>query len=169
MKNLCEYYASRSSCRECYKSRVFQNRKNNPEINLRYRQKNLEKIRHNDKMRSREYRLENSETVKRSRDLWIASNIELNIRLKKVWRQENKSKINQLASKRRAYKAKALPKWLTKSQKAEIQRIYDECPAGYHVDHIIPLKGRNCCGLHVPWNLQYLTAEDNLKKSNKVA
>jgi hypothetical protein len=50
----------------------------------------------------------------------------------------------------------------------EIAYIYENCPEGYEVDHIIPLKGKNVSGLHVPSNLQYLTIEENRKKSNKV-
>ena len=61
------------------------------------------------------------------------------------------------------------PKWVDRKA---LLAIYGACPKGMHVDHIIPLKGlidgRPVSGLHVPWNLQYLTAEENRKKHNRI-
>jgi hypothetical protein len=61
-------------------------------------------------------------------------------------------------------KQKSFPKWINKK---ELINIYKQCPKGYHVDHIIPLSHPDVCGLHVPWNLQYLPLEENIFKSNK--
>lgn len=61
-------------------------------------------------------------------------------------------------------RALRVPKW---SEKEQIVEFYKNCPEGYHVDHIIPLKGKLVSGLHVISNLQYLTAEENIRKGNK--
>jgi hypothetical protein len=68
------------------------------------------------------------------------------------------------SSQRRAIAKQATPKWANLDK---IKEIYLLCPAGYHVDHIIPLNNEIVCGLHVENNLQYLLATENLEKSNK--
>lgn len=89
--------------------------------------------------------------------------------------ENNKAAFMDRAAKRRAAKLKALPKWLTKEQLAEIKELYEIARMfrlytgeDYHVDHIVPLQGENVCGLHVPWNLQVIPAKENLSKSNKL-
>lgn len=67
-------------------------------------------------------------------------------------------------SRYRAAQLNRTPSW---ANLENIQAIYDNCPAGYHVDHIIPLQGNLVSGLHVEYNLQYLPAVENMAKSNK--
>lgn len=78
----------------------------------------------------------------------------------------NKNK-GKCIAKSRAYqlrKTNAAPPWVNLK---EIEIFYSNCPEGFHVDHIIPLKGKLVSGLHVPWNLQYLPAAINIKKGNR--
>lgn len=67
--------------------------------------------------------------------------------------------------RRRIKGGKALAKFYAK----EIVEIYKNCPPGFHVDHEIPLNGKKVSGLHVPWNLQYLPAAENIAKGNSYA
>jgi len=77
---------------------------------------------------------------------------------------------NQL---RRAQKLLATPAWVNLEA---IQAVYTEAyrrsrekeDFSYHVDHIVPLKHSLVCGLHVPWNLRIVPAEENLSKGNKL-
>ena len=90
------------------------------------------------------------------------------------YQKRHPHKMTARAAKRRALKLKRTPKWLSKSQQKEILSIYKKCReisertgVKHEVDHIVPLRGRKICGLHVPWNLQILTKTDNAKKGNR--
>lgn len=76
----------------------------------------------------------------------------------------NKHEYLLKSSKRRRLLYQAMPLW---ADTVKIKEIYNNCPSGYHVDHIVPLQGELVSGLHVENNLQYLLAKDNLEKSNK--
>lgn len=98
---------------------------------------------------------------------------EYNYRFNRSPRGKIRNAVN--AAKYRFRKAKASPAWLTEDQFSEMENFYihaKDCSVVtgevYHVDHIIPLAGKNVCGLHVPWNLQIIPADMNFKKKNKV-
>lgn len=76
---------------------------------------------------------------------------------------------------RQAMKIQATPSWLTKEHRKHIELFYEmskrtteQCGYKCNVDHIVPLKGKNVCGLHVPWNLRVVSAAYNSKKRNNM-
>lgn len=69
------------------------------------------------------------------------------------------------ANLRRLIVQQQTPAW---ADKKKIADFYLQCPEGMTVDHIIPLKGRIVCGLHIETNLQYLTKTENSRKNNKL-
>lgn len=106
---------------------------------------------------------------KRAYKRWIENKEEYNKR-RRLWDKNNPEKASAQCKVRNKRVRQATPKWITREQIKQMKEMYiisSEQPDKYHVDHIIPLKGKNVCGLHVPWNLRIVSAKVNLTKGNK--
>lgn len=86
-------------------------------------------------------------------------------------RRENLARTNAADAAKIKRRKHATPKWLTPIQRMQIIEFYELAGARtmqtgveYHVDHIVPIKGKTVSGLNVPWNLQLLTALENMRK-----
>lgn len=94
---------------------------------------------------------------------------------RRTWKKKHPEEVQASANawKRRA--RNATPAWLTAEHKQQIREMYlaarrltRDTGAKYVVDHIVPLRSQTVCGLHVPWNLQILTHEENCAKGNSL-
>ena len=93
-----------------------------------------------------------------------------NVLYARQYRKNNPERRVALTVKYRATKLKRTPTW---ANHFEIKMFYDVAKvlsrSGvlFHVDHIVPLRGKEVSGLHVEGNLQVLPWHENLKKSIK--
>lgn len=117
-----------------------------------------------------EYRLKKRERKRK----YTAKNREHYQEYNRSYQKLNKASLRENSARRRASEKNASPPWLTEDQLKEMKDIYwlavdlkAVTGENYHVDHIVPLQGKNVCGLHVPWNLQVLPADINIGKGNR--
>ena len=121
----------------------------------------------------RKHYIDNRETSLAQGAEWRKHNHARQLELQRRHYQENKSKYVAKVVKRKAHVNRATPSWLTKKDLLRIRKEYEIAAllseaTGYswHVDHIIPIRGHNVSGLHVPENLRVIPAMVNLSKGN---
>ena len=95
---------------------------------------------------------------------------------RKQHKENNRHQYIAANGKRRAAKLHRTPAWLSADQLDQIRLVYqlaadltESTGVPHHVDHIVPLQGALVSGLHVPWNLQVLSAQENCSKGNSHA
>ena len=121
--------------------------------------------------RNAKWRQENREGHAAQKAEWYQENHESRAAKQAEWNKANVGKCRASKAKRRAAKLQRTPSWVDfeaiKAVYAEARRleVLDGIPR--HVDHEIPLQGELVSGLHIASNLQILTAQENLSKSNR--
>ena len=126
------------------------------------------------KERRKEWRQKNKEKIYANNQKWILANKDKQKEYARKSRINNSARVNAANSKRHADKLNRTPKWLTKDDLWLIKEAYELSVLRtklfgfkWHVDHIIPLKGKTVSGLHVPNNLQVIEGKLNIMKNNK--
>lgn len=87
------------------------------------------------------------------------------------WRKANPARNAFDCAKRVADKFQRTPAW---ADLRKIEQVYTEAKwmsvlmgEPWHVDHVIPLRGKKVSGLHVHTNLQLLPGDENVRKGNR--
>ncbi|SAL03207.1 hypothetical protein AWB77_06736 [Caballeronia fortuita] len=159
--HLCERITSDRQCIQCKRARtrkwVVDNRES---VNARQRDKQLSRY------RSRSAEEKKADRAKRR--TWISSYMAQYMR-------DNKERYVHYATRRRAAKLRAIPAWygeldeFVMEEAALLCRIRRELTGViWHVDHMIPLRAKDACGLHWSANVQLLPGAINASKSNRM-
>lgn len=128
----------------------------------------------------------NKEAVYQRKKSWLERTAEIRKAKRTIYRAIKKEHIREWRKRhlqermdyyiaktamRRAQKLKATPSWCDQQAirivYAEAHRVTKETGLPHDVDHIVPLQGKNVCGLHVHYNLRIIPAAENRSKHNR--
>jgi len=169
-KEYATSYRDKNKCVLKEKRRVYYS--NNREVisykDKQYYKENTEVI----KKRAKDFYYNNLEKCKDTRKKYYRANKEKAREYKRDWLKDNQHLKNAANARRRASKLQATPSWadLEKIKIVYEKAIWLSTITGLenHVDHVLPLNGKNVSGLHTWNNLQILEKSLNCIKSNNI-
>jgi hypothetical protein len=110
------------------------------------------------------------DNIKKTSQQYFENNKEKILSKNKLYYQNHVAEHSARVRFNKLKRKKATPSWANKDKIMEFylkaDQLTQETGIVHEVDHIIPLNGKNVCGLHVEYNLQILTREQNRKKFN---
>jgi len=181
-KPLTEYYKQKSNkdglytyCKSCKYNQQREwfnkNREENLEYHARYRQENKEKI----DSQIAEWHEKNPESRAESRRAWKNRNRDRIRKEHAEYKRNNRDKSAKWTAQRRAnvlqasdYGNEDLNELVLQEAYAVAKKRTESTGVKHHVDHVIPLGGKEVCGFHVWNNLRVIPAYENTAKGNKL-
>jgi len=169
--HISERIVSTRACVECSSQRKHLWSKENPEKVAKQKRnwiaRNLEKVKYS----KSESQKRNRESANARNRKYAASHKEILREKTAEWGRNNHDKRNATAAKYRASKLQATPVWIDFDQVSRVYELAQEYRVkgiDAEVDHIIPLQGKNVCGLHVQGNFQIINMIHNRAKANQI-
>ena len=152
--------AKTGECLECRANYLKLWRQQSPIKVKQHNQNQYEKFSEKLIQKSREYYSNNAEKCRKQKREYQKNNLHIYAKIK---------------AKRKASQLQRTPHWLTEDDHWMIEEAYSLAAlrtkmfgVSWHVDHVIPLQGKNVSGLHVPVNLQVIPGVENIRKGNRM-
>lgn len=181
IKHLADFYKRKDSsdglrndCKCCRKARSIQNYFVKHEQNKEAKKKQyLRRLKENPNYNAELYMRNRDKSLAISKEYYNKNKEKVKAKVKE-WARNNHGKTLSYSKMYKTKKIQRTPTWLTEDDMFLISEAYELAALRtqmfgfpWHVDHIIPLRGKTVSGLHVPWNLQVIPGAENMRKSNR--